>query len=761
MWRNLAKVQSTIQTIGNVVAPALSSDEEDEEGSFYQERYEGEDNEEAVEFTHGFTEPQPLINATPLRRGGDSDGPHDSLTPLDASLPLRNLSDAFTGVGAGVEDSDEEDGSHPAAQHQGFGFVGFLAKALNGAGANESSDESEVNAYHGDRDCGENVKHRGYQNEEEDQIPTDVGQSRDADDLSQTLFAGHGPGPGPVARTTVPSHRLEPDMSSPAKQELEIDGPVVFAGATSDTGRFTPDAMAPVDPLASTSEHNPMGLVNTNQLPEPRRFGLIREQGSVSPFGSPSSIRSTSIRSNSSTAINATSAGQGTVSGLPPTREDDASDNARNEPLKVTSDKSWVSSRSGSASLKGMVDDDDPTKSRADATAQHMVATTSIPPPTLGTANAAGGFSEPSNPHAFGDDVSRNLSSQSPLAANEPGPMPSDIRAGTLGRRKESARSASRRKHPPVVSNDSNNHSPTEVQIRRPPPTHESKLNPPREPPSIPCPPFAASTSFDHAGADHAVMSANAEGAERHHQQKQQWLLEVQYKELEDKLKQAEAKIQVLEHAATLNVLTPVHDERSQLDELRVEFQEKEARIMAAAAEDHEQELRFLQSDMEVKVQSLQQEMAQERDVFEREREYFEQLVAEANARAEQTERQFQRERTKQESAIAQYQKQHERELQMKAEKLAESMALLDEREDQVAKLKAMVQTLQSKLSEHAEGAQLAEDEVDELHHENEDLRNAVEKFETLCRDLQKKNMELQSDSNKLSELRVSTVFVS
>jgi uncharacterized protein YoxC len=97
----------------------------------------------------------------------------------------------------------------------------------------------------------------------------------------------------------------------------------------------------------------------------------------------------------------------------------------------------------------------------------------------------------------------------------------------------------------------------------------------------------------------------------------------------------------------------------------------------------------------------------------------------------------------------------------MKAEKLAESMALLDEREDQVSKLKTMVQTLQSKLSEHAEGVQLAEDEVDELHHENEDLRQSVEKFEALCKDLQKKNTELHSDSNKLSELRVSTEIVS
>jgi chromosome segregation ATPase len=233
--------------------------------------------------------------------------------------------------------------------------------------------------------------------------------------------------------------------------------------------------------------------------------------------------------------------------------------------------------------------------------------------------------------------------------------------------------------------------------------------------------------------------------------------LERRCRELEDRLRQAEARTQVLEDAAALSQVALANSERDAMDRLREEFQEKEARLLAAAGEDHEQELRFLKNDAEIQVQSLRQEMAQERDVFEREREYFEQLVAEANARAEQAERQFQRERTRQESTMSQSQKQHDREVQMRAEKLAETMALLDEREDQVSKLKALVQSLQSKLSEHAEGAQLAEDEVEELHHENEELRQAVKRLDVTCKDLQKKNSELHADSNKLSELKVRT----
>jgi FtsZ-binding cell division protein ZapB len=46
---------------------------------------------------------------------------------------------------------------------------------------------------------------------------------------------------------------------------------------------------------------------------------------------------------------------------------------------------------------------------------------------------------------------------------------------------------------------------------------------------------------------------------------------------------------------------------------------------------------------------------------------------------------------------------------------------------------------------------------VEELHHENEELRQAVKRLDVTCKDLQKKNSELHADSNKLSELKVRT----
>jgi hypothetical protein len=565
------------------------------------------------------------------------------------------------------------------------------------------------------------------------------------------------------------------NIESETPRLVNIDPVVVERESTGiDEGRITPDVLAPVpavatpvpsvvDPLVSTSEHNPMGLTDPNQLPEPRLFGLTRERGSVSPFSSsPSSIRSASLRSNSGrggTGMNLTPAVEEAAFGLPSSREDD-------ELSKSMVDGSFYGDRSGSTHMEDGDDDavDNRTTSRSEGASSYSADMYPIKPHAVQHVSVDGGAVNRSNLQSVADAVLRNATSPLPHRPELPKTTAEfhSVSAAVLEEvqdRRMARVSFAPQPLPHQQQEQPRNPSVSENGI----PGRDGHDGQQKHPPVIPDPPSASTTSFlVNVEASHAPTSLQCEDEidrQQKQRQQQQRLLEVRCVELEDMLRQAEAKIQVLEHSASLSKLERTNDERNQLDKLRIEFQEKEARLMAAAAEDHEQELRFLKSDMEVKVQSLQQQMAQERDVFEREREYFEQLVSEANARAEQAERQFQRDRAKHETAAAQYQKQHDRELQIRAEKLAESMALLDEREDQVSKLKVMVQTLQSKLSEHAEGTQLAEDEVDELHHENEALQHAVEKLEEKCKDLQRKNAELQSDSNKLSEQRVSSLF--
>ena len=94
--------------------------------------------------------------------------------------------------------------------------------------------------------------------------------------------------------------------------------------------------------------------------------------------------------------------------------------------------------------------------------------------------------------------------------------------------------------------------------------------------------------------------------------------------------------------------------------------------------------------------------------------------------------------------------------LRMAEDKLAQTLALLDDRDGQINKLKDAVKELTSKVSEHQHGAQEAEEEMDELHHENETLRHRIESQEQLCTELRAKVSDLQSDSEQLSNLKVS-----
>jgi hypothetical protein len=222
--------------------------------------------------------------------------------------------------------------------------------------------------------------------------------------------------------------------------------------------------------------------------------------------------------------------------------------------------------------------------------------------------------------------------------------------------------------------------------------------------------------------------------------------------ELQKQLQQAQQQIARMEKQESEKRLQPSDGDRMILMQ---EFQEKEARLLEAAAEDHEQELRMLRNDMDTKFTALQSEVERERSLFEQERRRMQKRVEEATQRAERAERHAEKERSIQEQSVAQQHHQQERELRRNADKLANTMALLDERDGQIAKLKAKIKELQSSMNAHQKGAREAESEMDELHHENEDLRAHLEQVEAHCNELQARADELQADSDNLSNLKV------
>jgi hypothetical protein len=224
-------------------------------------------------------------------------------------------------------------------------------------------------------------------------------------------------------------------------------------------------------------------------------------------------------------------------------------------------------------------------------------------------------------------------------------------------------------------------------------------------------------------------------------------------KELERQLRQAEVHIVELQQQAARQMEMEEENQQRQMQR----FQEKEARLLEAAAEDQEQELGLLRNDMDSRFAALQQERDRERKEIVKERDQMERLLNEAVSTVDATEREKKQARSKQDNDSAQFQQRQERALRMAEDKLAQTMALLDDREDQVENLNATVKNLKSKMSVHQKGAHEAEEELDELHTENETLRHHVQTFEVQCAELKIKVSELEGESDKVSGLKVCT----
>jgi hypothetical protein len=227
--------------------------------------------------------------------------------------------------------------------------------------------------------------------------------------------------------------------------------------------------------------------------------------------------------------------------------------------------------------------------------------------------------------------------------------------------------------------------------------------------------------------------------------------LEKRCKELRKQLTQAENHILELQKQAT----TILEQDNSEHEQMMKSFQEKEARLLQAAAEDHEQEMNLLRNEMEERYSIMQNQLIGERKEFEEDQGHMETLLKEANARGEMAERKWHEEKKQSEKSVLQLQQQHSRAIRMAEDKLAQTLAILDEREESIMQLKAKIKTLESKMSEHHEGAQEAEEEMDELHAENETLQNQVQALQTENHSLREKVSNLQGDAEKLSHLKV------
>lgn len=790
MWRNLAKVQSTIQVIGNAVAPAFGSDdedddEEDEEVYDDEEDYnnEGEDEQGAAgheEWDRDSSPHQQLFPRTPYQGGpaiNAGSAPVEAEDEEDDDIHSQmEFASSSGGGGAGGSPSSgytpprRKRGSSGAGGRSGsgsssgpLGLVGFLAHALDSSqrdhSADDDDDDSSSRRWRGENKTGNNDGNEGG----------NMG-------LEPTVGPVHSAHPNPDQ--TVPTTTT---TSAPWKEQ-PANG--VGTATTALEWRATPpredgpeastDAPPPPPPGGAAEE--------ADDDPPPRRFSLVRESGSVSPYGSPQSVRSVS-RSDKAALLPALPEGSGRGAELetmhpspPPARPrlpsprptvHDTSprmlvphrwsppppDAAHASPVRTEPSLPSEEPSSQASPLPLSQPSLPPTATASVAAA--VEARFPRPPPSILTSTPP--FSSQKN--GPGSDNNRIVERERQGYLPAP-PFVPPAAAPPLPPVREDARPARTDRN----SNGSSAYA-ANNKIATASPTKSSGPPDPSAEALVAAPP-SSGVGDGGAVAGESLPPPPEDSTTQ--------LLECRCHELEQLLAQSQDHCRRLEGerdtalasaATAAATAAEAAKEKGAVDndhdrELLLEnFQQKEARLLAAAAEDREREVRAAQLEGAARVQSLHHELEHEREVFARERECLEQLVADAQARAERAERHLQRDQAQRDQAAAQHQKQLQRELQMSADQLAQTMALLDEREEQVKQLKALVQSLQSRLSEHAEGAQLAEDEVEELHHENEELRERTLHLEGKCAELRGVVEQLQSDSTKLSEVKVRQVL--
>jgi hypothetical protein len=234
-----------------------------------------------------------------------------------------------------------------------------------------------------------------------------------------------------------------------------------------------------------------------------------------------------------------------------------------------------------------------------------------------------------------------------------------------------------------------------------------------------------------------------------------------QARRIEKLEKRCKELMKQLKSAETLNSNLQQHPQSLQQKDdrevLMQQFQEKEARLLQAAAEDHEQDMISLRNDFDEEITVMQKQLIEERNTFQKDREHLNMLLNDATHRADRLERRAVEERNETERSVSNAQQQQARALRLAEDKLAQTLAVLEEREETILHLQSTVQSIESRISEHHEGVQEAEEEMDELHAENEELHNHVETLQAECAELRSKAAKMEGDADKLVHLKVSS----
>lgn len=256
----------------------------------------------------------------------------------------------------------------------------------------------------------------------------------------------------------------------------------------------------------------------------------------------------------------------------------------------------------------------------------------------------------------------------------------------------------------------------------------------------------------------HVADSAEGNKAPYSNEEKGQELLkaEMNCQELKIQLEEAKQEIEALRNQAKRDK----EKVQSEKEDLIAQFHSKEVRLLQATSEENQNQTLLLEQEYSAKIQNLENSLVTERKSSQEEQEEYKRLLRESYSNVDRVEKQLKAAVNKHEMEINQVQQREERALRKVDDRMAQTMAVLDERDEEIKKLKKSIKAMESKVNEHQEGEEEAEEELEEIHQENESLRETIEKLELEKNNLKDQVATLKSGSEELPGLQMELTML-
>lgn len=221
--------------------------------------------------------------------------------------------------------------------------------------------------------------------------------------------------------------------------------------------------------------------------------------------------------------------------------------------------------------------------------------------------------------------------------------------------------------------------------------------------------------------------------------------------EWQELLSEAEDQIKTLKMDTSESVSSMLEDKERQHEQDRAEWQESLSQAKAEI-----DSLKKSQGDGKADTPEQAATMMKDQQRrHEEDRAEWQELLGDARKQLEKAQKEKREVLARLENANTQNQQRQDRAVRIAEDKLAQTLAILDEREEQISQLKNMVKSMSDEVHEHREGVQEVEDEADELRHQNEVLQHRLETVETQRSELHEELQRVQGEIDKMANLKV------